>query len=381
MDLLEYQGKQFFATYGIPVSAGEAATDVDKAVAIADRIGYPVVVKAQVHTGGRGKAGGVKLADNSDECRTHASNILGLDIKGHIVEVIWIEKASDIAEEYYASFTLDRSAKLHLGMLSAEGGVEIETVAEENPDAIARIHVDPTVGLTEEACRKWVAAANLNPDATEGAVDILMKLYTAYTDGDADLVEINPLILKPTGEVHALDAKVSLDGNATYEHPDYEQYDATQPRDEREEAAHEKGLQYVGLDGSVGVIANGAGLAMSTVDVVNQVGGAPANFLDIGGGANADVMSGALEVINNDPDVKAIFINIFGGITRGEEVANGIIEAMNRVEIDAPIVIRLDGTNATEGRELLAPHLNEKLMMADTMLDAARKAVELAGQN
>ena len=380
MDLLEYQGKQFFATYGIPVSAGEATGDVDEAVAIADRVGYPVVVKAQVHTGGRGKAGGVKLAENAEECRTHASNILGLDIKGHIVEIIWIENASDIAEEYYASFTLDRSAKLHLGMLSAEGGVEIETVAEENPEAIAKVHIDPTVGLTEQACRDWVAAANLNPQATDGAVDILLKLYTAYTEGDADLVEINPLILKPTGEVHALDAKVSLDANATYEHPDYEQYEATQPRDEREEAAHEKGLQYVGLDGSVGVIANGAGLAMSTVDVVNQVGGASANFLDIGGGANADVMSGALEVINNDPDVKAIFINIFGGITRGEEVANGIIEAMGRVQIDAPIVIRLDGTNAVEGRELLAPHLDDKLMMADTMLDAARKAVELAEQ-
>ena len=310
---------------------------------------------------------------------THASNILGLDIKGHIVETIWVEKASDIAEEYYASFTLDRSAKLHLGMLSAEGGVEIETVADENPDAIAKIHIDPVVGLTEPACRDWVAAAKLNPQATEGAVDILMKLYTAYTEGDADLVEINPLILKPTGEVHALDAKVSLDGNAIYEHPDYEQYEATQPRDEREEAAHEKGLQYVGLDGSVGVIANGAGLAMSTVDVVNQVGGASANFLDIGGGANADVMSGALEVINNDPAVKAIFINIFGGITRGEEVANGIVEAMRRVSIDSPIVIRLDGTNADEGREILKPHLNDKLMMADTMLEAARKSVELAG--
>ncbi len=378
MDLLEYQGKQFFATYGIPVSAGEATGDVEEAVAIADRIGYPVVVKAQVHTGGRGKAGGVKLAENAEECRTHAANILGLDIKGHIVKTIWVERASDIAEEYYASFTLDRSAKKHLGMLSAEGGVEIEAVAESNPDAIAKIHVDPVVGLTEEACRAWVAAAKLNPAATEGAVDILLKLYTAYVDGDADLVEINPLILKPTNEVHALDAKVSLDGNAVYEHPEYEQYDATQPRDEREEAAHEKGLQYVGLEGSVGVIANGAGLAMSTVDVVNQVGGAPANFLDIGGGANADVMAGALEVINNDPEVKAIFINIFGGITRGEEVANGIIEAMDRVEIDAPIVIRLDGTNATEGREILKPHLSDKLMMEDTMLSAARRAVELA---
>ena len=380
MDLLEYQGKQFFATYGIPVSDGEATSDVDEAVAIADRVGYPVVVKAQVHTGGRGKAGGVKLAENADEAREHASNILGLDIKGHIVNIIWVENASDIAEEYYASFTLDRSAKQHLGMLSAEGGVEIETVAVENPDAIAKIHVNPAEGLSEAQCRAWVEAANLNPKATEGAIDILMKLYTAYVEGDADLCEINPLILKPTGEVHALDAKVSLDSNAIYEHPEYAQYDETQPRDERETAAHEKGLQYVGLDGTVGVIANGAGLAMSTLDVVNQVGGSPANFLDIGGGANADVMAGALEVINDDKNVKSIFINIFGGITRGEEVANGIIEAMSRVELDSPIVIRLDGTNAEEGRAILKPHLSDRLMMEDTMLSAAAKAVELAGK-
>ena len=380
MDLLEYQGKQFFAQYGIPVSDGEATGDVEEAVAIANRVGYPVVVKAQVHVGGRGKAGGVKLADNEAEAREHATNILGLDIKGHIVKTIWVEVASDIAEEYYASFTLDRSAKKYLGMLSAEGGVEIETVAEENPDAIAKIHVNPAEGLSEEACRAWVAAANLNPKATEGAVDILMKLFTAYVEGDADLVEINPLILKPTGEVHALDAKVSLDANAMYEHPEYAQYDATQPRDEREEAAHAKGLQYVGLDGSVGVIANGAGLAMSTLDVVNQVGGSPANFLDIGGGANADVMAGALEVINDDKNVKAIFINIFGGITRGEEVANGIIEAMGRVQLDSPIVVRLDGTNAEEGRAILKPKLSDRLMMEDTMLSAAAKAVELAGK-
>ncbi len=378
VDLLEYQGKQFFASYGIPVSDGEACTDVESAVAVAERVGYPVVVKAQVHTGGRGKAGGVKLANNVDEVREHAGNILGLDIKGHIVKVIWVEIASDIAEEYYASFTLDRSAKMYLGMLSAEGGVEIETVAEENPDAIAKIHVNPVEGLSEEACRAWVEAAKLNPAATDGAVDILMKLYTAYVEGDADLVEINPLILKPTGEVHALDAKVSLDGNAVYEHPEYAEYDLTQPRDEREDAAHDKGLQYVGLDGSVGVIANGAGLAMSTLDVVNQVGGSPANFLDIGGGANADVMAGALEVINDDKNVKAIFINIFGGITRGEEVANGIIEAMGRVKLDSPIVIRLDGTNAEEGRAILEPHLSDALMMEETMLSAAAKAVELA---
>ena len=378
MDLFEHQGKEFFARYGMPVSPGEAAFSVDEAVAAAERLGTPVMVKAQVHTGGRGKAGGVKFAADVDAVREHAGNILGLDINGHIVQRLWIEKASDIAEEYYASFTLDRSAKKHLGMLSKEGGVEIETVAEENPDAIAKIWIDPVDGLTEAACRDWVAAANLPDAAVEGTVDILQKLYTAYTEGDADLVEINPLILTPEGQVHVLDAKVTLDGNSEFRHPDYAQYDATQPRDEREEAAHAKGLQYVGLEGSVGVIANGAGLAMSTVDVVNQVGGKPANFLDIGGGANADVMAGALEVINNDPNVKSIFINIFGGITRGEEVANGILEAMQRVAIDSPIVIRLDGTNADEGREILRPNLNDKLMMEETMLDAARKAVELA---
>ena len=378
MDLFEYQGKEFFARYGMPVSPGRIAFSVDEAVAAAEELGPPVMVKAQVHTGGRGKAGGVKFAATVDDVREHAGNILGLDIKGHVVGRVWIEKASDIAEEYYASFTLDRSAKAHLGMLSKEGGVEIETVAEENPDAIAKIWVDPVEGLTEAATREWVAAARLPAAAVEGSVAILQQLYTAYTEGDADLVEINPLILTPEDVVHVLDAKVTLDGNSTFRHEDYEQFDATQTRDEREAAAHDRGLQYVGLEGTVGVIANGAGLAMSTVDVVNQVGGAPANFLDIGGGANADVMAGALEVINNDPSVKAIFINIFGGITRGEEVANGIVEAMRRVDIDSPIVIRLDGTNADEGRAILEPNVSDRLMMEDTMLDAARKAVELA---
>jgi len=378
VDLLEYQGKQLFARYGIPVSPGAPVTTIDEAVAAADGLGYPVVIKAQVLVGGRGKAGGVKLAANTDECREHASNIVGMDIKGHHVDTVWIEKASDISEEYYASFTLDRAAKLHLGMLSAQGGVEIEQVADENPEAIARIHVDPVDGLTEAACREWVAAANLDPRATEGAIDILMKLYTAYTEGDADLVEINPLILTPDGRVHALDAKVTLDDNAVFRHPDYEQYHAIQVRDDREQAAHDKGLQYVGLDGFVGVIANGAGLAMSTVDIVTQVGGKPANFLDIGGGANADVMAGALEVINNDPDVRSILINIFGGITKGEEVANGIVEALARVKIDAPIVIRLDGTNAEEGRAILGPHLSDSLQLRPTMSDAALTAVELA---
>ena len=379
MDLFEHQGKELFARYGMPVSPGEAVFSVDEAVAAAERLGTPVMVKAQVHTGGRGKAGGVQFAPDVDAVREHAGTILGLDIRGHVVKRLWIEKASDVAEEYYASFTLDRAAKKHLGMLSKEGGVEIETVAEENPDAIARIWINPVDGLTEAACREWVAAANLPDAAFEGSVDVLRKLYTAYTDGDADLVEVNPLILTPEGTVHVLDAKVTLDGNSEFRHEDYARYDETQPRDEREEAAHAKGLQYVGLDGTVGVIANGAGLAMSTVDVVNQVGGSPANFLDVGGGANADVMAGALEIINNDPAVKSILINIFGGITRGEEVANGILEAMSRVEIEAPIVIRLDGTNADEGRAILEPQLDEKLMMEPTMLDAARRAVELAG--
>ena len=380
MDLLEYQGKQFFASYGIPVSPGEAVTTVDDAVAAAERIGYPVVVKAQVHVGGRGKAGGVKLAANVDEAREHAGNILGLDIKGHVVKTLWVEKASDIAEEYYASFTLDRAAKKHLGMLSAQGGVEIEAVAETDPDAIAKIWIDPVDGLDEATARTWVEAAKLNPAATDGAVDILLKLYRAYTEGDADLCEINPLILKPTGEVHALDAKVTLDGNAQFRHEGWEAFEATQVRDEREQAAHDKGLQYVGLDGTVGVIANGAGLAMSTVDIVNQVGGKPANFLDIGGGANAEVMAGALEVINNDPNVKSIFINIFGGITKGDEVANGIVTALGRVKIDAPIVIRIDGTNAEQGREILAAHESEMLQSKPTMLEAARVAVELAAK-
>jgi succinyl-CoA synthetase beta subunit len=380
VDLLEFQGKQFFATFGIPVSDGRAVDTVSSAIEAANAVGYPVVVKAQVHVGGRGKAGGVKLANDEAEVRTHAENILGMDIKGHTVNIVWIEHASDIAEEYYASFTLDRSAKKHLGMLSAQGGVEIETVADENPDAIAKIWIDPVDGLTADACRAWVKAANLNPAAEDGAVDILSKLYTAYTDGDADLVEINPLILTPAGVVHALDAKVTLDNNAAFRH-EWGDYELTQVRDEREQVAHEKDLQYVGLEGSVGIIANGAGLAMSTLDVVNQVGGEPANFLDVGGGADAAKFIAALSIIDNDPRVKSIFINIFGGITRGEEVANGIIQALDQIDIASPIVIRLDGTNAEEGRKLLEPHLSDKLQMQPTMLEAARTVVALAGGN
>jgi len=378
MDLLEYQGKQLFAEYGIPVSPGHAAFTVQEAVEAADRIGYPVVVKAQVHVGGRGKAGGIQLASDPASVRTHADHILGMNIRGHVVGTLWIERASDIAEEYYASFTLDRSAKLHLGMLSARGGVDIEQVAAEAPEAIARLQVDPVDGLSEAAAREWVGRAKLNPAATDGTVDVLVKLYRAYVDGDADLVEINPLILTSDGRVHALDAKVTLDDNAAFRH-EWSEYEVTQERDEREAAAHAKGLQYVGLDGYVGIIANGAGLAMSTVDIVSQVDGDPANFLDIGGGANADVMANALEVINNDGDVKSIFINIFGGITKGEEVANGIVQALGRVDIRSPIVIRLDGTNADEGRAILAEHESDRLVSQPTMIDAARKAVALAG--
>jgi succinyl-CoA synthetase beta subunit len=378
VDLFEHQGKELFASCGIPVSPGAVAFTVDEAAEAADRLGYPVVVKAQVLVGGRGKAGGIKLASTTDEVRTHAGNILGMDIRGHTVERLWIEKASDIAAEYYASFTLDRSAKKHLGMLSAKGGVDIEAVAEEDPAAIARIQVDPVDGLDETTARKWVRAARLDPDAEEGAVDLLLELYRCYVEGDADLVEVNPMILTPDGRVHALDAKVTLDDNAAFRH-DWSEYHATQRRDDREQAAAEKGLQYVGLDGTVGIIANGAGLAMSTLDVVNQVGGDPANFLDIGGGASAEVMAGALEVINGDPQVRSIFINIFGGITRGEEVANGIVQALGRVSIEAPIVIRLDGTNADQGRAILAEHESEKLVSRPTMLEAARTAVEMAG--
>ncbi len=380
MDLFEYQGKQLFARYGIPVSAGAVAMTVDDAVAAADRVGYPVVVKAQVQVGGRGKAGGIKLANSTEEAREHASNILGMDIKGHLVKRVWVEHASDIAEEYYASFTLDRAAKKYLGMLSAQGGVEIETVAEENPEAIARLSIDPVAGLSEAACRAWVESAGLNPKATDGTVDILMKLYNAYVDGDADLVEINPLILTPDGKVHALDAKVSLDENASYRHDDWDEYAATQELDDREQLAREKGLNYIGLDGTVGIIGNGAGLVMSTLDVVNQVGGSAANFLDVGGGADAEVLANAIEVINTDENAKAILVNIFGGITRCDDVANGIVAALERVSVRAPIVIRLDGTNAEEGRAIIKPHESDRLISQPTMLDAARKAVELAGK-
>lgn len=380
MDLFEYQGKQYFARFGIAGSSGGVALTVDEAVSVAEREGYPVVVKAQVQIGGRGKAGGIKLADSAGEVRTHAGNILGMDIRGHTVHTLWIERASEIAKEYYASFTLDRGAKKHLAMLSARGGVEIEQVADEDPLAIARLHIDPVDGLSQPAARQLVDDARLDAEAKEGAVEILLRAYRCFTEGDCDLVEINPLILTPSGEVEALDAKVTLDDSASFRHPEWDEFRGVQEVDDREKLAKEKGLQYVGLDGTVGIVANGAGLAMSTLDVVQEVGGDPANFLDIGGGANAEVMSNALEVVNSDEKVKAILVNVFGGITKGEEVAQGIVEALGRVNLQSPIVIRLDGTNAEEGRAILKEHESDRLISRPTMLEAARTAVELAAR-
>ncbi len=387
MDLLEYQGKQYFARYGLPVSPGDAADTVERAVEVAQQIGaFPVVLKAQVQIGGRGKQGGIQIANNLDEVRQHAEFILNLTIYdrtgtiGYPVKRLWIEKASDIKREYYASFTLDRSAKMYLGILSAKGGVEIEKVAEDEPEAIARLHINPLDGLTRDVCVDWVKRANLDEEANEGAVEALMRLYDVFTKGDCDLTEINPLILTPEGKVHALDAKVTLDDAAEFRHPEWEAFKGVIELDGREKLAAEKGLQYIGLDGTVGIIANGAGLAMSTLDTVKQVGGAAANFLDIGGGASAETVTAALEVINTDPNVKAILINIFGGVTWGDKVASGIVEALGNVALRAPLVIRIDGTRATEGRAILEQHLNERVMMARTMVEAARRAVELAAK-
>jgi succinyl-CoA synthetase beta subunit len=378
VDLFEYQGKQYFARYGIAISPGEVAVTVDEAVAAANRVGYPVVVKAQVQVGGRGKAGGVKLAADRAEVELHAGNILGLDIKGHVVKRLWIEHATDISKEYYAGFTLDRAARLYLAMVSARGGVDIEQVAEEDPGAIVRRHINPLDGLALAEARSIVEEAGLDAEALDGAAQVLVDLYRCYVEGDADLVEINPLVLTPDGRVHALDAKVSLDDDAAYRHPEWEEFEGTGEIDERERLAKKKGLNYIGLDGSVGIIANGAGLAMSTLDVVNQVGGSAANFLDIGGGANADVMANALEVINTDQNVRVILVNIFGGIVRCDEVARGILAALDRVSLSSPIVLRLDGTNAVLAREILAERASDQIINEPTMLAAARRAVEVA---
>ncbi|MBA3267495.1 MAG: ADP-forming succinate--CoA ligase subunit beta [Acidimicrobiia bacterium] len=379
MDLLEYQGKHLLAAHGVAVPRGAVADTVEAAVARATEIGYPVVVKAQVQVGGRGKAGGIKVATTDEEVRTSAQSMLHRPLKGHLVRRVWVEEASAPAREYYASITFDRSAKLHLAMLSARGGIDIEEVAADDPDAIARLHIDPLDGLSPAAVRDLVQRARLDPEVTDEVSAIMQALWVAYRDGDAELVEVNPLAVTAEGRVVALDAKVTLDDSAAFRHPDWDGWRADEVLDERERRARDKGLNYIGLAGTVGIIGNGAGLVMSTLDVVNEVGGTAANFLDIGGGAGADVVAAALDVVNSDQNVRAILVNIFGGITRGDLVAQGIVEALERVELHSPIVVRLDGTNAEEGRAILAGHASERLLSEPTMLAAARRAVAVAG--
>ena len=379
MDLYEYQGKELFKRFGIPVSEGRVAKSPDEARSAAEEIGGQVVVKAQVLTGGRGKAGGIKLADSPEEAAQHAEAILGLDINGHIVRRIWIEQASDIAKEYYLSITFDRGTKQPLFMLTTEGGVEIEQVAEENPDALARLHVDPLEGFQPYQARRLIYGAGIeDPSEQKQLLSIIEKLYKCFVESDAMLTEINPLIVTPDGEVRALDSKFTVDDSALFRHPDIAEMRDVEAADPHERLAREKGVTYVKLDGNVGILGNGAGLAMSTVDVVVVAGGRPANFCDLGGGGDAQGVVDALEVITSDEQVRSIFFNIFGGITRGDEVARGILAALDQMKIELPIVVRLDGTNAEEGRRLLAEAAPANLHVEPTMLEAAQRAVELA---
>jgi succinyl-CoA synthetase beta subunit len=381
MDLLEYQGKQLFGKHGLEVSDGKAVTTVDDAVAAANEIGYPVVVKAQVLMGGRGKAGGVKLASNEDEAREHATNILGLDIKGHITRTLWIEHASDIETEYYASVLLDRSAKKPLVMFSTEGGIEIETVAEETPEKLVKQHVDPLVGLTKEQALDIATQGNADEDVREGVADALVSLYKVWIEEDASLAEINPLIVTPDRQVKALDAKVSLDDNAAFRHPDHAELGDKANLDPIEVKAAEQDVVYVKLDGNIGILGNGAGLVMSTLDVVAQAGGEPANFLDAGGGSDAAKVTQAVEIILSNENVKAVLFNIFGGITRCDEVANGLIAAFKSLKPTVPFVVRLDGTNDVEGRRILEEANLPNVQAAKTMNEAAEMVVAAAKGN
>ena len=379
VDLYEYQGKQLFARYGIPISEGRLVETAEEARAAAAEIGGSVVVKAQVLTGGRGKAGGIKLAATPDEAEQHARAVLGLDIRGHVVRRLWIESASDIAKEYYLSLTFDRGAKQPLFMFTTQGGVEIEEVAETNPDALVYLHVDPLEGFHPWQARRLVYGAGVADTSEQKQIaSIIGKLYEAFVGCDAMLCEINPLIVTPDGEVRALDSKFTVDDNALYRHPDIAEMRDTAAADPLEALAREKNVTYVKLDGEVGVLGNGAGLSMSTVDVVTFAGGRPANFCDLGGGGDAQGVVDALSVITQDPQVRSIFFNIFGGITRCDEVARGILQALEQIEISAPIVVRLDGTNADEGRRILVDAAPPGLHVEPTMLDAARRAVELA---
>jgi succinyl-CoA synthetase beta subunit len=378
MDLLEYQGKQLFARHGLRVSDGEAVTTVDEAVAAANKVGYPVVVKAQVLIGGRGKAGGVKLADDEAQAREHAENILGMDIKGHTVRTLWIEHASDIATEYYASVLLDRSEKQPLVIFSVEGGVEIEQVAQESPEKLIRRHVDALKGLSRQQAVEIATEGGADEDAIEGVADALTALYEVWRAEDALLAEINPLIVTPQREVKALDAKVTLDGNALYRHPENQGLSDSENEDPIERRAKEQGVQYVALDGDIGILGNGAGLVMSTLDVVAGAGGRPANFLDAGGGSDAGKVKQAVELILANDAVKAVLFNIFGGITRCDEVAKGLIAAFEEIQPTVPFVVRLDGTNDVQGRELLGQASLPNVYAAKTMDEAAEKVVALA---
>ena len=379
MDLYEYQGKQLFSRFGIPVSDGRVASTPEEAEAAARELGGQVVVKAQVLTGGRGKAGGIKLADSPDEARTHADAILGMDINGHVVRRLWIERASEIAKEYYLSVTFDRGEKKPLFMFTTQGGVDIEQVAEESPDSLVRLHVDPMEGFQPWVARALVYGAGLeDPSEQKQIAAIVERLYAAFVGTDAMLCEINPLIVTPDGEVKALDSKFTVDDNALFRHDDVAGMRDPESVPPEERFAREKGVTYVKLDGDVGVLGNGAGLSMSTVDVVTFVGGRPANFCDLGGGDAQGVVD-ALEVITRDPQVRSIFFNIFGGITRCDEVAKGILAALDRLDMSRyPIVVRLDGTNAEEGRRILAEAGKPNIHPEATMLDGARRAVELA---
>src|SRR5213080_3085117 len=379
MDLYEYQGKQLFKQFGIPVSEGRLASTPVEARVAAEELGGQVVVKAQVLTGGRGKAGGVKLADGPDDAEQKAGEILGLDINGHIVRKLWIESASEIAKEYYLSVAFDRGEKKALFMLTTEGGIEIEQVADETPEKLARLHVDPLEGYQPYQARHLIYGAGIvDPNEQKQVLDIIGKLYECFVGSDAMLCEINPLIVTPSGEVRALDSKFTVDDNALYKHPDVEAMRDPEAHPREERAAREKGVTYVKLDGEVGILGNGAGLVMSTLDVIALAGGRPANFCDLGGGGDAEGVVDALEVITADPQVRSILFNIFGGITRGDEVARGILQALERISISHPIVVRLDGTNAEEGRRILADAAPPNLHVEPTMLDAARRAVELA---
>ena len=378
MDLYEYQGKELLRRFDVETLEGSVATTPEEARAAAEQLGGPVAVKAQVLTGGRGKAGGIKVVEEPEDVQEAARQILGMDIRGHKVRRVLVEAGVEISTEMYLSVMVDRAAKKPLILFSSEGGVDIEEVAERNPEAIVRIYVDPLLGLLPYQVRELTFSAGLQGDVAKGVGRTLSNLYRAFSESDASLVEINPLVATSDGRVLALDAKVTVDNSSLFRHRDIADLHDVDTADPEEQRALEASLQYVKLDGDVGILGNGAGLVMSTLDVVAQAGGEPANFCDVGGGANAEMISEALDIVTANKQVKSVLFNIFGGITRGDEVARGLLEALERSEIDLPIVVRLDGTNAEEGRQILAQNTPENVFAEETMLDAARKAVELA---